>query len=109
MQERDFQRDLIKHLKLLLPGCIVMKNDARYRQGFPDLTIYYKDHYIVLECKNRSKAHRQPNQEPYVEMICKMGGYARFVYPENEEEILNEISEAFGVARTARHTKRKSE
>ena len=39
MLERDFQAKLIRDIKKRFPGCIVLKNDASYIQGFPDLTI----------------------------------------------------------------------
>ena len=41
--ERDFQGQLIKDIKQMFPGCIVMKNDSSYIQGIPDLLILYKD------------------------------------------------------------------
>ena len=91
MRESDFQKKLILKLKDLLPGCSVLKNNANYRQGFPDLTIFYKNHYFVLECKRSIKAHREYNQTYFVDQINSMGGYARFIYPENEKEILDEI------------------
>ncbi len=42
-QENKFQADLIKELKQLFPGCIILKNDANYIQGIPDLTIFYNE------------------------------------------------------------------
>ena len=36
--ERDFQSKLIKELKNLFIGCIVMKLDSSYIQGIPDLS-----------------------------------------------------------------------
>ena len=35
--ESNFQANLIKELKNIFPGCIVMKNDSSYIQGIPDL------------------------------------------------------------------------
>ena len=37
MLESQFQSKLIKELKKLFPGCIVMKSDSGYLQGIPDL------------------------------------------------------------------------
>lgn len=51
MLENKFQANLIKELKRLFPGCIVMKNDASYIQGIPDLLILYNDKWASLECK----------------------------------------------------------
>ena len=39
MLERNFQANLIQKLKRMFPGCIVMKNDASYKQGIPDLLV----------------------------------------------------------------------
>ena len=37
--ERDFQAKLIKELKVMFKGCIIVKNDPNYIQGIPDLLI----------------------------------------------------------------------
>lgn len=96
MLESSFQSKLIKDLKKRLPGCVVIKNDASYIQGFPDLTVFYKDKWAVLECKKSAKAKKQPNQEYYVDTLNRMS-YSSFIYPENKEEVLNELQRAFGV------------
>lgn len=92
--ERNFQSGLIQDLKRMFPGCIVMKNDSSYIQGIPDLLILYKNKWASLEVKKDSRAKRQPNQEYYVGQMNEMS-FSRFIYPENKEEILNELSEAF--------------
>lgn len=43
MLENKFQANLIKELKRLFPGCIVMKNDASYIQGIPVQVATAKD------------------------------------------------------------------
>lgn len=96
MLESSFQSKLIKDLKKRFPGCVVIKNDASYIQGFPDLTVFYKDKWAVLECKKSEKAKKQPNQEYYVDTLNRMS-YSSFIYPENKEEVLNELQRAFGV------------
>ena len=63
MLERNFQANLIQKLKRMFPGCIVMKNDASYKQGIPDLLVLYRDRWDSLECKKSAGAKRQPNQE----------------------------------------------
>lgn len=95
MLERDFQSKLIKRIKKLFPGCIVMKNDSSYIQGIPDLMILYKDKWAALECKKSSAAEQQPNQEYYVGLMNEMS-FSRFIYPENKEEVLRELQQAFG-------------
>lgn len=94
MLESKFQSDLIKTLKKMFPNCIVMKNDCDYIQGIPDLTVLYKDKWAALECKKESNAKHRPNQDYYIGIMNEMS-FARFVYPENREEILNELQQAF--------------
>ena len=94
MLESKFQSDLIKELERRFPGCTVIKNDPNYRQGFPDLTIFYGQHWAVLECKKDSRAKKQPNQEYYVGRLNEMS-FARFICPENKEEVLDELQQAF--------------
>ena len=94
MLENKFQSKLIKEIKTLFPGCIVMKNDSSYIQGIPDLLVLYKDKWASLECKKTANARKQPNQEYYVGLMNKMS-FARFISPENKEEILNELQQTF--------------
>lgn len=95
MLENKFQSDLIKDLGILFDGCLILKNDANYKQGIPDLIIIYSDRYAFLEVKRTKDAHHQPNQDYYVNKINQMGGYANFVYPENKQQILNDLLEYF--------------
>ena len=92
-KESQFQHKLINKLKDRFPGCIVMKNDPTYIQGIPDLMILHNDKWAALECKKTKSASHQPNQDYYVEKMNGMS-YAAFVYPENEEVILDELEQA---------------
>ena len=94
MQERDFQPKLIKEIKERLPGCLVMKNDPNYIQGFPDLTVFYEDHWALLETKRSKRASHRPNQDYYIDRGNEMS-FARFICPENKEEVLNELQQTF--------------
>lgn len=96
MLERNFQRDLIKELKLIFPGCIVLKNDSSYQQGIPDLSIFFRDKWATLECKKGPGEAQQPNQEYFVEKMDEMS-FSRFIYPENKEEVLNDLRKKFSV------------
>ena len=98
MLESKFQSELIKELKDIFKGCIVLKNDATYKQGVPDLLVLYKSHWAALECKRSVTANRQPNQVYYVKLMDDMS-FSRFVCPENKEEVLHELYEAFGLSR----------
>ena len=92
--ESQFQKNLMDKIRAQYPGCVILKNDSGYIQGFPDWTILYKDKWAVLEAKRDAKAKKQPNQPYYVETLDKMS-FSRFVYPENEEQVLNELRKVF--------------
>lgn len=94
MLESKFQARLIKKLKDMFEGCIVMKNDSGHIQGIPDLLVLYKNKWAALECKKSSKAKKQPNQEYYVQKMDEMS-FSRFISPENEEEVLNDLQRTF--------------
>ena len=91
--ERDFQAKLIKELKVMFKGCIIVKNDPNYIQGIPDLLILYNDRWAALDVKKSATAHHQPNQEYYVDLMDQMS-FDAFIYPENKEEILYELQQA---------------
>lgn len=105
MLENNFQADLIKELESMFVGCIVLKNDANYLQGFPDLTVLYNDKWAVLECKQYKGARQQPNQSYYVD-VCNQMSFSRFIWPGNKQEVLDELQQAFSSRRTARFSKR---
>ena len=86
MLENEFQSKLIKEIKRRFPGCIVLKNDPTYIQGIPDLIILHNDKWGALECKKNSKASKRPNQEYYIGIMNQIS-FARFIYPENKEEV----------------------
>lgn len=93
-RENRFQAKLIKELESRFPGCIVMKNDANYIQGIPDLTVLYKNKWATLECKKAPNATHRFNQDDYVEIMNNMS-YSAFIYPENKEEVLNDLQTIF--------------
>ena len=91
--ERDFQANLIKELKDRFDGCIVTKLDSSNVQGIPDILVLYKDKWATLECKKSAGAKKQPNQQYYVQRMNTMS-FSRFIYPENKEEVLNDLQPA---------------
>ena len=94
--ERDFQSKLIKDLEQRFDGCIVMKLDSSYIQGIPDLLVLYGDKWATLECKKDARSSKRPNQSYYVDRMNAMS-FSRFVSPENKEEVLNDLQQAFEV------------
>lgn len=104
MRERDYQAGLIKKLKRLYPGCIVLKNDSSYMQGIPDLLVLYKDRWAALEVKVREPKRSdafEPNQEWFLETMNEMS-YAACIFPENEEDILSGLQQTLSSRRSSR-------
>lgn len=94
MRENEYQAKLIKKLKVLFPGCMVLKNDPSYKQGIPDLSVFYKNHWAMLEVKQDSKASKRPNQENYISWANE-NSFGAFIYPENEKEVLDALARQF--------------
>ena len=92
--ERVFQKELMDEIRERYPGCVIIKNDPNYIQGFPDWTILYKDKWAVIEAKRSASSKHQPNQDFYIKKLNDMS-YAVFAYPENKEVILRELQSAF--------------
>ena len=94
MKENKFQSDLKKEIKKRFPGCIVTKLDSSDIQGIPDLLVLYKNKWAALEVKKDASASKRPNQEYYVARMNEMS-FSKFIYPENKEEVLDELHQAF--------------
>lgn len=96
--ESEFQAHLVKRIKdEILPGSWVLKNDSGYQQGIPDLSIFYNERYAMLEVKPRrprpGSSDFEPNQEWFIELFNYMS-FAACVFPENEQEVLNDLQQA---------------
>ena len=100
MRESTYQAKLIGKIKKMFPGCIAIKNDARYLQGMLDWTIFYGPYWATLEIKGSIDADERPNQRYYMEKMNEMS-FSAFVYPENEEEVLRDLQLTFSGRRQA--------
>lgn len=98
MLENKFQANLIKRIKKEFDGSIVTKLDAGHIQGIPDLLMLHGDKWATLECKKTATARHQPNQDYYVGLMDTMG-FSRFVYPENEDEVFDDLHTYFEIKR----------
>ncbi len=92
--ESAFQANLIVELKSVFTDCIVLKNDPGYIQGIPDLLILWQDRWAALECKANMNSRLQLNQAWYITEMNHMS-FASVICPENKEEVLHAIAEAF--------------
>jgi hypothetical protein len=98
MLERNYQAHLIKRIRSMFDGCVILKNDTDYLQGVPDLLILYRDRWAMLEVKASARSRIQPNQEYYIDMLDEMS-FAAFIYPENEEDVLYDLQHALTASR----------
>lgn len=101
MLENRFKTKLISEIENMFPGCMVLHLDPNEIQGIPDLLILYKNKWAVLEGKKNKDATHRPNQDYYIDKMNDMS-FAAFIYPENKEEVLYELQQAFEPRRTAR-------
>lgn len=98
MLESKFKSDVLERIRSIFEGCEILHNDSRARPGVPDTLILWEEHWAMLEFKKSPTAKKQPNQEYYVDFFDKMS-FAAFIFPENEEEVIRELKEAFGRTR----------
>lgn len=97
MLEARYQALLIKRIKLRLPGSVVLKNDTDYQQGILDLLVLWQNYWAMLEVKAKAPkgpSDFEPNQEYYIALFDEMS-FAACIYPENEEEVLHDLEQAF--------------
>lgn len=96
--ESRFKSETRNKIRTMFPGCYIFKPD---QQGLPDMIILHGEKWAALEFKRFEDASRQPNQPYHVSNMNRMS-FAAFIYPENEEEVLNELSQALRARRSSR-------
>lgn len=104
--ESKFKKDLREEIESIFPGCVIMKNDAGFIQGIPDMIILWENKWAMLEVKRSATEIHQPNQDYYVDMLDDMF-FSAFIYPENKGEVLNALELAFRPTRTSRVSRTK--
>lgn len=101
MRESDYRRRLKKKIERLLPGSVVIKNDPDQLQGLPDLLVLYLDRWAMLEVKAAYDSPERPNQGYYVDLFNSMS-FAAFIFPENEEVVLDALQRSLSSGRSTR-------
>ena len=101
MLESKFKTKLVKEIKTMLPGCVVIHTDPNEHQGIPDILVLHKNRWAALEGKKDANSSHRPNQDYYVDLMNEMS-FAAFVYPENKEEVLSELQRSFKSRRPTR-------
>lgn len=105
-REGSYQKHIINTLKDIFPDCVVLKNDATYQQGIPDLIILWNDRWAMLEVKPYADARRQPNQDWWVDALNEMS-FAAYIYPDNESVVLDALQRSFTSRRPTLVSKRQ--
>ena len=93
--EGRYKTELKKRMEARFSGAIILKNDEQLCPGIFDLVILWGPWYAAVEVKRSATARYRPNQEYYLDEVRRMGGLAFTLYPENEEEVLDEIQQSF--------------
>lgn len=93
--EGRFKSKFIKNLEETFPDCIVTKLEADFKAGIPDILIVRGKRWATLEAKASKADVTKPRQNKdaqdyYVGKMNKMS-FSSYVYPENEQEVLNEL------------------
>lgn len=84
--ESSFQKKVVRKLKTL-PNTWFYKASDRVRVGVPDIVICTNGNFVALELKRDEKAKPTPLQQHILEKIEHANGIAKVVYPENWDEI----------------------
>lgn len=90
MHENKYRKHLEDRISDMLPGCLILRNNPKEIQGIPDIVVFYGPRYGFLEIKVSEDAPIQVNQPYYIAWLDDMS-FAKFIYPENEYDILGEL------------------
>lgn len=90
MLESEVQKQFIDWVYNAFPEAIVMKNDASYLLGVPDLTIIVRSRWAFIETKKCSNSHKQPLQEDYIQ-YADTWAFGAFVDKDNAYRVFNEL------------------
>lgn len=91
--ERDFKQAFQKRLKKEVKPVAILqyKQDATTIKGFPDTLVILEGVVIFIEYKNSKRAKYQEGQKLWHDRLEDAGHFSFYVYPENADEVLNEI------------------
>ncbi len=93
--ESAFKKDFVNRIEEIHPEAIIINVDPTNFRSFPDTIVLLGDRWAAFEIKRYARASKRPNQNFYIDLLENIS-FARFVYPENMEEVLDELEDAFG-------------
>lgn len=94
MLESKFKKQFVSKLRDILPFVEFFEPDPERTRSAPDMLVVGRRTWAALEFKRSKDATHRANQDRNIERLNKLG-YATFVYPENEMEVLNDLEELF--------------
>lgn len=105
MRENVFQAKVIKELRSMYPGCVILKNDSGYLQGISDLSLFWGRQWAWLEVKvDEDYEHSfRPNQPYYLNLGNSMS-FAAVITPFNKHEVYRDLQDAFTTCWCPRHS-----
>lgn len=92
-REAGFKTAFIKRLKKEVKPLAVLqyKEDSSTVVGFPDVLVILEAVVIFIEFKKSKNARFRPLQREWNKKLNENGHFAYIVYPENADEVLEEI------------------
>ena len=93
MLESDFKKYAKRKIATRIPG-IDFIDTKPFSRSMPDTFVIGPKVWAALEWKQSKNAPHRPNQDHHIERLNEQG-FARFVFPENLEEVLDELEVLF--------------
>lgn len=81
MNESKLQSEIVRYLKS--KGAIVLKNDANYRTGIPDLSFWHSELCGMIEVKALPSSPYRPLQQITIHKLQDMGVFCEVIHSEN--------------------------
>ena len=91
--EADFKKKFCTRLKKAVHPLAILqyKQDATTLSGFPDTIVILEGITIYIEFKRSKTAKFRPGQKEWIKKLNDNGHFAFVCYPENADDILEEI------------------
>lgn len=93
MLESEFKKKFCARVKRAVKPITILqyKQDATTVNGFPDTIIILEGITVFIEFKKSKTAKFRPGQKEWIEKLNEKGHFAWVCYPENADDILEEI------------------
>jgi hypothetical protein len=93
--ESEFKKQVKQRIRERFPNLdLDFINTKPYNRSMPDTFVIGPWAWAALEFKRSALAAQQANQDYHIERLNRKG-YATFVFPENLEEVLDDLEGVF--------------